>query len=92
MEYRYIGETGLKVSIVSFGNMVNHYGDKAQEGNDQIVAKCLEYGINFFDTAESYGGGKSEIILGQSFKNLNVERKDIVVSTKLFFGDGGYGK
>jgi len=34
MEYRYIGETGLRVSIVSFGNMVNHYGDKAQESND----------------------------------------------------------
>ncbi|CDW71944.1 aldo keto reductase family protein [Stylonychia lemnae] len=89
MEYRYLGKTGLKVSIISFGNMVNHWGDKPQETNDAIVAKCLEYGINFFDSAESYGGGKAEVILGQSFQNLKLNRKDLVISTKLFFGAGG---
>ena len=52
------------------------------------MAKCLEYGINFFDTAESYSEGLGEVYLGQAFKDLKVKREDIVVSTKLFFGDG----
>lgn len=87
MEYRYLGRTGLRVSALSFGNMVNHVGDNPQKSTDEIVAKCIEYGINFFDTAEFYSGdGLAEKLLGQSFKNLNVKREDIVVSTKLFFG------
>ena len=45
---------------------------------------CLEHGINFFDTAESYGLGMAETSLGKAFKELNVQREKIVVSTKLF--------
>lgn len=90
MEYRYLGNSGLKVSVISFGNMVNHYNDDPQAANNEIVAKCLEYGINFFDTAESYSDGKAEIYLGQAFKDLNVRREDIVVTTKLFFGTEGF--
>ncbi len=87
MEYRYLGNTGLRVSIFSFGNMVNHQAADPQGSTTEIVAKCLEHGINFFDTAEVYSGdGLAEILLGQSFKDLKVKREDIVVSTKLFFG------
>ena len=60
MEYRYLGRTGLKVSLFGFGNMVNIYGDDAQEKHDAIIAKLLDYGVNFFDTAEAYGFGKAE--------------------------------
>lgn len=57
MEYRYLGNTGLKVSVLSFGNMVNHIGPNPQGSTTEIVKKCLDYGINFFDTAEGYSGG-----------------------------------
>lgn len=89
MEYRYLGNTGLKVSAIGFGNMVNHMAEDPQASTNEIVAKCIEYGINFFDTAEVYSEGKAEIYLGQAFKDLKVRREDIVVSTKLFFGSEG---
>lgn len=50
----------------------------------------MEFGINFFDTAEIYSLGQAEVLLGQAFKDLNVKREDIVVSTKLFFGTDGF--
>jgi len=56
------------------------------------TAECLQeawsHGINFFDTAEVYAEGKSEIIMGKALKQCNFERDDYVLTTKLFFGDG----
>ena len=52
------------------------------------VKRSLEHGINFFDTAEMYGFGEAETLLGQAFKDLQVKRQEIVVSTKLFWGAG----
>jgi aryl-alcohol dehydrogenase-like predicted oxidoreductase len=57
MEYRYLGNTGLRVSMIAFGNMVNHMAENPQASTNEIVAKCLEYGVNFFDTAEAYSDG-----------------------------------
>jgi aryl-alcohol dehydrogenase-like predicted oxidoreductase len=56
MEYRYLGNTGLKVSVLSFGNMINYKPENVAL-DDSIILKCLESGINFFDTAEMYGDG-----------------------------------
>ena len=56
---------------------------------NESVQKCLEYGINYFDTAELYGFGQAEILLGQAFKELKVRREEIVVSTKLFYAPAG---
>jgi aryl-alcohol dehydrogenase-like predicted oxidoreductase len=81
MEYRYLGPTGLKVSVVSWGNWVNNASDQLTVDS---VKFCLEHGINFFDTAEIYGHGGAEISLGKAFKELNVQREKIVVSTKIF--------
>ena len=64
MEYRYLGNTGLRVSVVGFGNMVNHMAEDPQGSTNEIVKRCLEYGINFFDTAEAYAQGQAEINLG----------------------------
>ena len=88
MEYRYLGNTGLKVSVLSFGNMVNILQPNKQQNMDESVKKCLEYGINYFDTAELYGFGDAEILLGNSLKTLNAKREDVVISTKLFYGTG----
>ena len=91
MEYRYLGKTGLKVSILSYGNYVNSHNKGAQQLTTESIRKCLEYGVNYFDTAEGYGNGVAEVLMGNAFKELGVQRKDIVVSTKLFFGQGPNG-
>jgi voltage-dependent potassium channel beta subunit len=52
---------------------------------------AFENGINFFDNAEVYDHGKSEVVMGQSIINNNFKREDIVVATKIFFGTGGWG-
>lgn len=81
MEFRYLGNSGLKVSVLSFGNWVNNESDQLTEDSVKI---CLEHGINFFDTAEIYGFGRAETSLGRAFKKLNVPREKIVVSTKIY--------
>ena len=88
MEYRYLGNTGLRVSIVGFGNMIIQHQGNPQKTTNEIVAKCLEYGINFFDTAEFYDEGNAEKYLGQALKDLKVPRESVVISTKLMFGTG----
>ena len=70
MEYRYLGNTGLRVSALSFGTWVNNSDDK------QVEDCALEHGVNFFDTAEIYSLGQAELALGKAFKNLKVPRKN----------------
>ena len=48
----------------------------------------MELGINYFDTAELYGFGDAEVILGQALKDAGVKREEVVISTKLFWGAG----
>ena len=81
MEYRYLGKTGLRVSVVSWGNWVNNENDQLTLDSVKV---CLDHGINFFDTAEVYGLGKAELSLGKAFKQLGVQREKVVVSTKIF--------
>ena len=65
MEYRYLGKTGLKVSVLSYGNMISFIGqDDKQKFMNDSVQRCLEHGINFFDTATMYGFGEAETLLG----------------------------
>jgi aryl-alcohol dehydrogenase-like predicted oxidoreductase len=92
MEYATLGNTGLLVSKLCFGTMT--FGDgrgifKAisavgQAGADELVKTSIDDGINFFDTADNYTEGESEKILGQSLKNLNIARKDVVIATKVY--------
>jgi aryl-alcohol dehydrogenase-like predicted oxidoreductase len=92
MEYKTLGNTGLLVSRLCFGTMT--FGDgrglfKAistvdQAGADGLVKASIDGGINFFDTADNYTEGESEKILGQSLKNLNIARKDVVIATKVY--------
>jgi aryl-alcohol dehydrogenase-like predicted oxidoreductase len=92
MEYATLGNTGLLVSKLCFGTMT--FGDgrglfKAissvgQAGADELVKTSIDGGINFFDTADNYTEGESEKILGQSLKNLNIARQDVVIATKVY--------
>ena len=59
-------------------------GAQGQAEADALVRTSLDAGINFFDTADVYTEGESEKILGQSLKNLNIARKDVVIATKVY--------
>ena len=92
MQYKTLGDTGLLVSQLCFGCMTFHGGTgmfKAigtvdQAGADTLVKSSIDAGINFFDTADVYSEGESENTLGQSLKNLNIARKDVVIATKVY--------
>ncbi len=80
MEYRRMGRSGLKVSEICLGTMT--FGHSADEAEARRMADlALEAGVNFFDTADSYGAGQSEIMLGKALKG---RRRDVVVATKFF--------
>jgi len=83
MEYRRLGKSDLKVSVIGlgtwqFGSEV--WGGLGEEQAKPIIEKALELGINFFDTAEAYGNGKSEEYLGKYLKSV---REEVVIATKI---------
>ena len=95
MQYTPLGKTGLKVSRLCLGMMT--YGSKTwrpwvleEDEARPFVKRALDAGINFFDTADMYSLGVSEEILGNSLRHFGVQRKDVVVATKVFhpLGDG----
>lgn len=83
MEYRQLGKSGIKVSAISLGFMITY----EQEAITSIVKAAYEGGINFFDNAEFYGYGKVETLFGNALKELKIPRENIVVSTKIFWGN-----
>jgi Aldo/keto reductase family len=96
MEYATLGYTGLLVSKLCFGTMtfgdgrgvLKAIGAVGQAEADELVKTSIDGGINFFDTADNYTEGEGEKILGQSLKNLNIARKDVVIATKVYSGAG----
>jgi voltage-dependent potassium channel beta subunit len=86
MEYRRLGGTGLKVSVLSFGSWVTFGPQLAGNLAEDCLAAAYEAGVNFFDNAEGYEAGKSETIMGESIRSLGWARHSYVVSTKLFWG------
>ena len=86
MRYRNMGRTGLKVSEVCLGTMTFGHGTD-ERASEEIVDLAFDSGVNFFDTANTYGDGASEVLLGNALKG---RRRDAVVATKVFnpFGPG----
>ncbi len=80
MEYRRLGKSGLKVSEICLGTMTFGHGADEAEANRMVHLAC-DAGVNFFDTANSYGDGESEVLLGKTLKG---RRRDAVVATKFF--------
>jgi aryl-alcohol dehydrogenase-like predicted oxidoreductase len=84
MEYRSLGSTGLQVSRLCFGTM--SFGGDADEATSRAMfERCREVGINFFDCADVYAGGKSETILGKLIKD---SREELVIASKAHFPTG----
>ncbi|MDE3082094.1 MAG: aldo/keto reductase [Acidobacteriota bacterium] len=89
MEYRRLGRSGLKVSLLSFGSWVT-FGNEDQLATANAAAECLaaakDAGVNFFDNAEAYAGGESERVMGTAIRELGWKRHEYIISTKLFWG------
>lgn len=78
MEHRRLGSSGLQVSLAGLGT--NNFGMRLDyEQSAAVVEAALEAGINFFDTADIYGGGRSEEYLGRA---LGARREDVLIATK----------
>jgi voltage-dependent potassium channel beta subunit len=89
MEYRYLGNTGLKLSTLSLGAWVT-FGEQMNVDESYAVMKeAFDHGINFFDNAEAYADGEAEILMGKVIKKAGWKRSDLVLSTKIFWGGNG---
>ena len=86
MEYRRLGNAGLKVSVLSFGSWVTFHNQLGHETALQCMQAAWKAGVNFFDNAEVYADGKSEIIMGHVARELGWPRESYVMSTKLYWG------
>lgn len=89
MPYNRLGSAGLQVSQFSFGSWVT-FGGQVDTGiaKEQLQA-AADAGVNFFDNAEVYAGGKSEQIMGEAIRELGWKRHEFVISTKFFWGING---
>jgi voltage-dependent potassium channel beta subunit len=86
MEYRRLGKSGLQVSVLSFGTWVTFGKQIDNQLADQLISTAYDAGVNFFDNAEIYARGKSELVLGAILKSKDWARSSYCVSSKVFFG------
>ena len=88
LEYRNLGHSGLQVSALSLGSWLT-FGKQIEDGvAERLMAIAYEHGVNFFDNAEIYARGQSEVVMGQILQKMKWDRTSYVVSSKVFFGDG----
>jgi voltage-dependent potassium channel beta subunit len=89
MQYRYLGQSGLQVSALSFGSWITFGSQLDEDRAYQSMKAAYDAGVNFFDTAEVYSQGQAELILGNVIKKAGWKRTDLVISTKIFWGGKG---
>jgi len=81
MKYRRLGRTGMKVSEISLGSWLTLGGTVEADASRAVIRKAFDLGINLFDTADVYSGGRAEEVLGETLRDL--PRREIVVATKV---------
>lgn len=86
MEYRRMGKTGLQLSVLSYGSWVTFAKQVDDSNSEKLMSLAYNNGINFFDNAEVYARGESELMMGRTLKKLQWDRTSYVVSSKVFFG------
>ena len=86
MDYRIMGRTGLQLSVLSFGSWVTFHKQIEDNTADSLMGMAYDAGINFFDNAEGYAHGESEMMMGRVLKQKNWDRSSYVISSKVFFG------
>lgn len=85
MEYRKLGGSGLKISELSFGSWVTFNKQVDASLAERMFGMCFDAGINFFDNAEGYEAGESEVVMGKALTSLGRPRDSYCVSSKVFF-------
>ena len=86
MEYRRLGKSGLQVSALSFGSWVTFAKQVDTTLAKELLGAAYGAGVNFFDNAEGYEQGQSEVVMGQALSELGWPRETFVVSSKVFWG------
>jgi voltage-dependent potassium channel beta subunit len=86
MEYRRLGKSGLQVSVLSFGSWVTFGKQIGDNTASELMKIAYDNGINFFDNAEIYARGKSELVMGEILKKNAWTRSSYCLSSKVYFG------
>jgi len=86
MKYRHLGKTGIQVSELSFGSWVTFHNQAGVKSAVEMMGAAYDAGVNFFDNAEVYAGGKSESVMGEAIKELKWARGSYLISTKFYWG------
>lgn len=86
MNYRRLGRSGLKLSELSLGSWVTYHNQVDSTAAREMMAAAYDAGVNFFDNAEVYAAGQSEVVMGEALRALAWPRLTYVVSTKFFWG------
>ena len=89
MQYKRLGNSGLQVSVLSFGSWLTFGKQISNDTAEKLMIMAYDQGVNFFDNAEIYAQGEAEIVMGKIFKKTRWERSSFLVSSKAFFGEGG---
>jgi voltage-dependent potassium channel beta subunit len=87
MLYRHLGNSGLQVSVLSFGTWLTFGAQIDDDTAEKLMILAYDKGVNFFDNAEIYAEGKSELVMGKLLKKLQWDRTSYLVSSKVYFGD-----
>jgi voltage-dependent potassium channel beta subunit len=88
MQYRRLGRSGLQVSELSLGSWITYHTQVDAAAAREMLAVALDAGVNFFDNAEVYAQGQSEVVMGEALRALKWPRLSFLVSTKFFWGLG----
>ena len=86
MKYRNLGNSGLKISELSFGSWVTFVNQLKEKEAMECMSYAYERGVNFFDNAEAYASGESEVLMGNILNKLKWDRDTYIVSSKVFWG------
>jgi voltage-dependent potassium channel beta subunit len=86
MNYRRLGRSGLQLSELSLGSWVTYHNQVDTQSAVEMMAAAKDAGVNFFDNAEAYALGQSEVVMGEALRQLKWPRLNYVVSTKFYWG------
>ncbi|HWH35367.1 MAG TPA: aldo/keto reductase family protein [Acidimicrobiales bacterium] len=86
MRYRRLGQAGIELSAVGLGSWLTYGGTVDEKAAVACIHRAFEHGVNFFDTADVYAGGRAEEVVGAALAPLR--REDVVVATKVYFPVG----
>jgi voltage-dependent potassium channel beta subunit len=86
MLYRRLGRSGLQLSVLSLGSWVTYHNQVNASAAREMMAAAFDAGVNFFDNAEVYAAGQSEVVMGEALRKLKWPRLNYVVSSKYFWG------